>query len=145
MSMVPSQIWQSPMLFALIYHDRGLLLLLSLMKVWMVPLVFRTENSTNKLKCGLIWVQHTFPLSSWLRWAVAQRTRRHHCIELMNIFLLELQRSRLHFLIQQQTVLKGTPIIKTHRPKYATITLSYKIHSYKYIKYFRYLKNPQSV
>ncbi len=49
------------------YHDRRLLLLLSQMKVWMVPVVFGTGNSKsifpgNKLKCGLIWVQHTFPL-----------------------------------------------------------------------------------
>ncbi len=43
-------------------HDRCLL---RLVKVWMVPFVFGTENSTsiflkNKWKCGLIWSQHTF-------------------------------------------------------------------------------------
>ncbi len=53
------------------YHYRCLLLLLLLMKVWMVPLIFGTENSKsivpgNKLKCGLIGVQHTFLLSFWL-------------------------------------------------------------------------------
>lgn len=32
---------------ALIYHDRCLLLHLSLMKVWMVLLVFETENSKS--------------------------------------------------------------------------------------------------
>ncbi len=43
------------------YHDRRLLLHLSLMNVWMVPLVFGTENSKsifpgNKLKRGLMFV-----------------------------------------------------------------------------------------
>ncbi len=50
------------------FHDRRLLLHLLLMRVWMVPLVFGTENWTsifprNKLKYGLIWPRHTFPPS----------------------------------------------------------------------------------
>ncbi len=68
MSIVPSHICQSPMLFALL-HDRRLLLLLSLMKVWMVPLVFGTENSKSifewmnewciyiALYCVLLYIQ----------------------------------------------------------------------------------------
>ncbi len=69
--MVPSNMQDSHAVCtdALIYHDRCLLLHLSLMKFWMVSLVSETENTRsifprNKLK--LICVQHTFPLSSWL-------------------------------------------------------------------------------
>ncbi len=53
------------------YAMSRFLLHLSLVKVCMVPLVSRTENlmsvfPKNKLKHGLIWPQHTFPLSFWL-------------------------------------------------------------------------------
>jgi len=51
------------------YQDRCLLLDPSLVKVWLVPFIFGTENSIpfspkNKLKHGFIWPQQTFPLSS---------------------------------------------------------------------------------
>jgi len=51
------------------YQDISLLLHLSLVKVWLVPFVFGTENlipfsPKNKLKYGFIWPQQTFPLSS---------------------------------------------------------------------------------
>ncbi len=72
---------------ALIYHDMPLLL--SLMKVWMVPLVFGTENSTSffsETDWNVDSSEYSTPFHcrlDYLRWALAQRTRRHHCMELM--------------------------------------------------------------
>jgi len=72
------------------YNDRRLLLRLSLVKVWMLPLVFGTENSMSSFPSGLIWAQHTFALSVWLsEMSSGPENPQHHCIELMYSFLLE--------------------------------------------------------
>ncbi len=100
-----------------------------LMKVWMVPLVFGTENlksilPRSQLKCG---VQHTFSLSFWLfdlRWALAQRTRQHCC------FLLEEQTFKLHFLMQQHSAGRYTGSYRIPVFIFLTI-LIFKIPQYR--------------
>ncbi len=95
------------------YHDRRLLLLL--MKVWMVLLVFGTENSKSIFpgnKLTDLTPAHIFTVFLTIWDALAQRTRWHHCIELMYSFLLEWQIFKLHFLMQQQTVWSDSSFLK---------------------------------
>ncbi len=75
---------------ALINHDRRLLLLLSLKKVWMVPLVFGTFPFFPETSWNVDSSEHSTHFHycvDYLRWALA-----HRCTELMYIFLLELNR-----------------------------------------------------
>ncbi len=70
MSLIPSHICQSPMLCALM-HPHAMTFAFASVANESLDGSFGTENSKsifpgNKLKCGLIWVQHTFPLSFWL-------------------------------------------------------------------------------
>ncbi len=64
-------------------------------------------------------ITHFHCLFDYLRWALAQRTWHHDCIELMYSFLLERnrekQRFKFHLLMQWQTVLSDSSF-----PKYSS-------------------------
>ena len=45
------------------YHHRGWFFYFSLVTVWMVFFIFGMYNPISKLKCGLVWLENTFPLS----------------------------------------------------------------------------------
>ncbi len=61
------------------------------------------------------YITHFHCLFDYLRWALAQRTWHHDCIELMYSFLLEWQRFKFHLLMQWQTVLSDSSF-----PKYSS-------------------------
>ncbi len=75
------------------YHDRRLILHLSLMKVWMVSLVFGIKNSKSIFPETDVdssdHSTHFQRLFDYLRCALAQGTQQYHCIELMYSFLLK--------------------------------------------------------
>ncbi len=89
-------------------------------KVWMVPLVFGTENSTSIFpkKEVEMWthlstahISTVFFFFDYLRWALVLRIRCYHCIKCI-AFSLSKRRFKLHFLMQQQTVLSDSSFLK---------------------------------
>ncbi len=121
MSMVPSHICQSPMLFALLHpHTMPDVCFYfcnwwrSGWSFWSVELrtrhPFFAETSWNVDSSEYSTNFHH--LFDYLRWALAQRTWQHRCMELMYSFLLEKQIFKLHFLMQQQTVVNDSGFLK---------------------------------
>ncbi len=121
MSMVPSHICQSPMLFALLHpHTMPDVCFCfchwwkSGWSFWSVGLrtrhPFFAETSWNVDSSEYSTNFHH--LFDYLRCALAQRTRQHRCIELMYSFLLEKQIFKLYFLMQQQTVVNDSGFLK---------------------------------
>ncbi len=106
MSIVPSHIWHSPMQFALLHHHTMTDICFCLCHWWKYGWSFwflglRThrpflaETSWNVDSSEYRTDFHC--LFDNLRWALAQRTQQHSCIELMFSFLLEIWIFKLHF------------------------------------------------
>ncbi len=88
------------------YHDRRLLLLLSLMKVWMVPLVWDWELEIHFSRKQVEMWTHL----STAHFHCLFDYQQHRFIELMYSFLLQI--FKLHFLMQQQTVVNDSGFLK---------------------------------